>query len=289
MGKIFSTAIALFLTLTVSGCSGSGHPDVGPTATVSGIVRIPSSVSAALQRVLPVFAADIGGLTPAGAGVTVQLVRLNNQGAVTSVLATTTTDSSGAYSFSGANIPAPDSTLAVRVVNGPATNMRALVSGNQVDISPASETVFRKVIESGLGVNLSNLTTQEVAALDYLLLGMGIDVSGQSFDSAVSTIQTASGSILTSLVTSYFGTSAGTNLQDYFYNTISTRVNLLDPYSLSGISAGGIALSTSYGGGTIDASDTMVKGSLEAIIAPLLHDLTTVTQSASDPNTGNTG
>jgi len=283
MGKLFSTAIALLIAITIAGCS-SGHKDIGPTTTVSGTVRIPNAVSVSMLRTLPIFAADIGGLTPAGAGVTVQLVQLSSVGSVVSVLATTTTDASGAYTFSGPTIPDPDATLEVRVVNGPATNMRALVSGNQVDITPASEAVFRKVIESGLGINLPNLTPQEVASLDYLLLGMGIDVSGQTFDNAVTTIDTAAGSILTNLVTTYAATGNVSNLQDYFYNTISTRVNLLDPYSLSGISAGGIALSTNYGGGTIDINNTMVKGSQEAIISPMLHDLSTVTQSGGDPN-----
>ena len=282
MGKLFSTAIVLLMALIMAGCSSSSNI-VEPSPTISGTVRIPSAVTVAPQLAPSAIAADIGGLTPAGAGVTVELVRVNNQGNTT-VLAITTTDSSGAYSFSGPDIPTPNSDLAVLVVNGPGTNVRALVSGNQVDVSPASEVVYENVLESGLGVNLQDLSLQELAAFNYLLLGMGIDVSGLSFDNAVSTIKAASGNGLAILISSYAETGTGVNLQDYFYNTITTNVNLLDPFSLAGASPGGISLSTRYGGGTIGAGDVMVKGSQEAIISPILHDLTNVTQSGGDPN-----
>ncbi len=274
MVKLITTAIAILTTLIMAGCSGGGSSGggggTGAGATISGKVRITSATPIIKKQLIPA-AADLGGLTSAGAGVEVDLVRLSNQGTVTAVLASTTTDSTGAYSFSGAGIPVPDSTLAVQVPGQSAT-MRALVTGDQVDISPASEAVIEKIISGSY--SLANFTTQEVLALNNVLLGLGIDVSGLAFGTAVSTVQAAAGSLLTNLVASYAGSSPSSALQGHIYNTVSITSTLS--------SAPSIGLATGFGPGTfIDTTNAMANGSIESIIAPIFHNLNSVSQSPS--------
>ena len=140
--KLVGTALLASLLV---GCGDSGSGGFTSGTTISGTVRVTRSTVLRSKASAPSAAADLGGLTSAGAGVTVQLVRLNSQGQDPAVLATTTTDSSGGYSFAGANIPPPATTLAVQVA-GQSSNMEALVIGAQVDITPASEAVFAKDI-----------------------------------------------------------------------------------------------------------------------------------------------
>lgn len=272
MGKIVKSAFACLVALILAGCASSDHNDFISNNTISGTVRVTSSTNLSTQLRVPAVAAAIGGLTPAGQGITVELVRLDNQGNVIEVIATTTTDLLGNYTFAGNNIPAPDSTLAVRVVNGPSTNMRALVSGNEVDISPASESLIEKILESA-SLNLSTFTTQEVTALGNLLLGLGIDVGSLSFDEAVTAILDASDTVLSTLINGYSAAGASTILEDHFYNSVST---------LSTLALGtptGIGLSTGFGGGAFDPTNALMNGSQEAFIAPIFHDLSAVTQS----------
>lgn len=271
MSVLPKAAVAAVAAALLSACGGGdGGSSLGAGNTITGTLRVTAGTTLATRLINPPVAADIGGLTPAGAGVQVQLVRLDNQGLNPTVIATTTTDASGAYSFTGGGIPAPASNLAVQVV-GQSANMDALVTGSTVDISPASEAVFETVTGSS-GVNLSNFTLKELAVLNGVVLGTGLDVSSDSFAQAVADLKTASGNVLTTLVTQFNAASLITDLQNRSYNTVGTVSTL----NVSASPSPGIGLASRYGQGLIDATNAMANGSFEAVIAPLTENLNTL-------------
>jgi hypothetical protein len=265
--KTFAAAVVTALLTACGGGDDGGSFSAGNT--ISGTLRVTTGTRLVVRLMNPSLAADIGGLTPAGSGVTVQLVRLDDQGQNPTVLATTTTDASGAYSFTGGSIPAPASNLAVQVV-GQSSDMQALVTGSTVDISPASEAVFEEVTANS-NVNLTNFTLEELAALNGVVLGTGLDVSNDSFADAVTALKAASGNVLTALVTQFNAADIITDLQNRSYNTVGT----LSTLSVSASPSPGIGLASRYGQALIDTTNAMANSSIEAVIAPLTETLNT--------------
>ncbi len=216
-----ATVVLLFALAACGGGDGgatSGATGGSPTQTITGLVQAPQGdttfarnetgwrplrlLAAWAGRIVSPVRAAVSGLVPV-AGATVELVRLDpSTGAVVSTLATTPSGADGSYAFTNAPVPA-DATLAVRVAGQAPAQMRAIVTGSQVDVTPVSETVTQAVVAAG---SLTNFAPSEVAALDALLIGMAVDVAGQTFDQAVTTLTQASTPILPDMAQGMGGT-----------------------------------------------------------------------------------
>lgn len=170
-------AAAIASPLVIAGCGGSSSSggDSGTTtdSTVSGTALAPGGAVAhfepqsmfeiALNFVVTPVAAAITGLDPIE-GATVELIRVDDQGnQVGDVLATTATSVTGDYTLTlpeGVNLAG---NLIVRIT-GPNDELRAQVVEQDVDITPVSEFVLRKFIETG--ADLDQLVVQDVVKLN---------------------------------------------------------------------------------------------------------------------------
>lgn len=237
----------------LSGCETNDPPI---QRTVTGVVSAPavdqaqfaaaeSSVFARLFAALfgDSAQAQIVGLSPI-AGATVQLVRLDESGAVTEVIASDVTDGDGAYLFDLA--PLPSSTLAVRVI-GDADTLHAIVTGPTVDITPASEAVVRTIIDdiitpAGGSIQLSNFDVTEVASLNSLVASMDVDISGMTVGDAVSAIRAGASPLLTGLASGFSSPGVVTTLENTFFGGVDFVPVLIDPVEPD--SNGGVELRT---------------------------------------------
>src|SRR5262249_5005432 len=143
--------------------------------------------------------ASVSGLSPVADGTTVQLIRVNAIATSFTVLSTTTT-AGGRYIFNLTNLGLGLSQdLVVRVANG-TVQMRAFVTGSNIDIDPASEAAVQSVLEHILGTpgaTINNYTVQELAditgSINMLViakqLAAGLDIANTitSIKNAVST------------------------------------------------------------------------------------------------------
>jgi len=170
---------ALICSLLLASCGGGSSSTISSpdTRTLSGQVLVPNGMLSSLDKpsvsdrllnvLLPTAVADLTGISSAPNGTTVELVRLNVTASVDpgSVLATTTTNSSGRYSFNLSNLSGatPDITLAVRLGNAP---LRSIVTGSVIDITPESELIFQRIVTAVTGSSaLTDFTIEEVEAL----------------------------------------------------------------------------------------------------------------------------
>jgi len=293
-----STKILLLVVLLwLSGCSSSGDSGGGSSnfvssGQISGTILLPaqqvtlrpaSTLLARLANILiPQTIADITGLVPV-ASVTVELVRLDSQGNVLSVLDTTTSDTSGVYTF--ITTLSPDSTLAVRLPNEPATT-RAIVTDDTTDVSPVTEAVLRSIIDEIIATPatvLDNYTVAEVISMVSLINGMDIDVSGAAtFDDAVNTVRTTAGNLLTEIVIGYAGTGANTTLYNKVFSEVGLSLALKDPFQLGGVGMGGVEARYNSAGYGFSSSDKLAGGF--NFNDPLLHNLTAVVPAADTVN-----
>lgn len=173
--KKLALASAIASMFAVTGCSNSGSSggDSASGETVSGnasapsgtVAKLnqPSAIEIALSFVVPEVAAAITGLEPIK-GADVELIRVDDDGKqVGDVLAKTSTSITGDYTLT---LPAGVSlagNLIVRI-SGPNQELRAQVVEKKVDISPVSEFVLRKFIESG--AELDQLVVSDVVKLN---------------------------------------------------------------------------------------------------------------------------
>ncbi|MBI1194793.1 MAG: hypothetical protein GC138_02960 [Gammaproteobacteria bacterium] len=297
-----SRALVLIVPLAflLSACSGSGG-DAASNAlinTVTGVVRAaPADATqfaandaspAGFDRVLTRLAQAVGliappaqaavtGMTPV-TSATVELVQLDSAGnVVLPAIATTTTDSvTGAYTFS--NSPSPSSTLAVRVV-GQTSTMRAIVTGGTVDITPVSEEVVQQIQSSLIGGNvLGNYTVGEVAVLNALLNGMQVDLTGQTFDQAITLLANASAAVLPDLAAAMAapGVARSTNtLASRGFELVGFSVFLADPSTFNP-NPGGVGIRRSDGTAYFDSNGLVTGSSGARFFTSTLHDLTSV-------------
>ncbi len=246
MKSPLSTTFLSYLLLAIlAGCSGGGG---GKNATnISGVVMMPAQQVASSRppalavRLGNLFiasaSADVLGLVPV-ANTTVELVRLDSQGNVTAVIASTTSDGAGNYTF--ATTLAPSSDLAVRLPGEP-TLTRAIVTQASTDITPATESVVRSIVDEIIasGTVLGNYSTQEVAALVDLVNGMDIDVStAPTFEDAVLTVRAQAGAILSDMTAGYGAPGSVSALFQNNYALTGETTTLVPPPQLNGASAG---------------------------------------------------
>src|SRR5262245_44461860 len=185
-----------------SGGEGGGSSSPAQATTVSGTVPAPGGQVAfnQPQRLLQQLAeltspsanASVSGLSPVPDGTAVQLIRLNAIATSFTILASAST-SGGDYFFNLTDLNLQLSNdLVVRVANG-AVQMRAFVTGSNIDIDPASEAAVQLVLEQILntpGATINNYTVQELA-----------DIAA-SIDTLATTKQLAAGLSIASTITS---------------------------------------------------------------------------------------
>ncbi|MBK9131666.1 MAG: tandem-95 repeat protein [Gammaproteobacteria bacterium] len=285
-------AVLLILAgLLLSACEVNEPSESSVPNLVAGVVSAPSADSEQFSSAAGIFTdpfsqlagwltgtanAAVTGLVPVS-GATVELVRLDSQGNVTSVIATTTSAGNGSYSFS--DTPAPDSTLAVRVT-GQSNTMRAIVTGVEIDVSPASEAVVDSIIDTLSGsVTLANFAVEEVSVLAGLVAGLDVDLAGLTFAQAVTAIRNASSPVLGTLITGFSGSGVEGVLHNGLYGGLQFETELKDPFTL-GSGEGGIE-NHAMGGGWGYGDDGFASGGL-LFGTRTRHDLTTVNDPESD-------
>lgn len=172
--KTLSVLLFSLLTL-VSACGGGGGSSKTPATsniTITGSASAPSGVIAQLRNRSFMYAISDFLLTSAGAAITglepvsgaqVELIKVDDAGnQVGPALVSTTTSITGGYELAlpaGVNLAA---NLIVRI-SGTGVDLRAMVVEKTVDITPLSEFLLRKFIDSG--TLLSTLTVSNVATL----------------------------------------------------------------------------------------------------------------------------
>lgn len=209
----------LFLSSCGGGGGGGGSGGSPPTVsatTVSGTVQAPggqvsfSQPQTLLQQFAQFFSttanASVNGLSPVPDGTTVELIRANAIATSFPVLSSTITDG-GRYSFNLTSLGLePSNDLVLRVANG-AVQMRAFVTGSNVDIDPASEVAVQLVLERIVttpGSTINHYTVQELA-----------DITG-SINLLAVTKQLAAGGSLVNVITSIRNTvGKETNLMTF--------------------------------------------------------------------------
>lgn len=172
--KKLTLATAISSALIATGCSNSSSGGDGTTdgETITGTASAPSGAVAKLQQpgafeialsfVVPQAAAAITGLEPIK-GADVELIRVDDEGnQIGDVLATTSTSITGDYTLTLPQGVSLAGNLIVRI-SGANQELRAQVVEKDVDISPVSEFVLRKFIESG--ADLDQLVVTDVVKL----------------------------------------------------------------------------------------------------------------------------
>jgi len=300
--RISRFVILLFLlpATLMSGCSVTNDPD-NRTLTITGLVRAPSSQVASFSKptlfaavfnaLFPVSAANVTGLTPVP-NATVQLVRIDDQGNVTAVLTSVLSGPAGEYRILTAE--QPNSSLALLVTGSGGTNLRAIVSGGLVNITPASEAVVQTIISSitapSSTLTLSNFGSKEVNALVRLVESMNIDVTGQTLAEAIITIKNKSGNVLLDFTQGFGAPGVNSALSGGDFGVTGISTTLWDPFSLNG--SGGIDISGTSGGGLTFFTNGAVQGTA-SFNWHSIFDFSRITQFADfvgdDPPDKNTG
>lgn len=214
---IFALVLALVACSGGGGGGGAGGDSNGGGGTagsppqnfvVSGTVSAPGGAVAFLPArslfqqladtlIAPVHAA-ISGMAPVSDGTTVELVRINDDGTVMSVLATTKT-SGGNYSFDLTALGlSAASDLVVQVTSlSSGAKMRSFVVAESVNVDPVSETTTRIVLETITATHslvLTNFTVQELAditdAINFLITVQGLS-GGIDIETTIATFKAA--------------------------------------------------------------------------------------------------
>jgi len=178
--SIFVVITFVFLLISCGGGDSDSNDDGGQQQAtgieISGAILAPSNSIALLDRDIPAFQATldfvippawsaITGLTPV-ANAVVELIRIDDDGGqVGGILETTTSDSSGTYTLElpvGVGFAA---NLIVQIkdsANQPV--LRAVVSGETVNVDPVSEFILETLINEP-GVVMANININSVQDL----------------------------------------------------------------------------------------------------------------------------
>ncbi|MHB8534898.1 MAG: Ig-like domain-containing protein [Sulfuricaulis sp.] len=224
--KISWLALSAVMVITVTACSGGGGGGAGGSTatvassdfTVAGTVMAPGGTVAFLpirslfdrfsDALLPQayasssfqeFQPYVSGISPVADGTRIDLVKIDDTGAVIATLASTTT-SSATYSFDLTQLGlTPASNLTVQVTNtSTGARMRAFVGADgAVNLDPMSEASVRLVLDeiaSSPGSSLGNFTTQEltdIASSVFLWIVTHQMSAGADIETTVSTFKNA--------------------------------------------------------------------------------------------------
>lgn len=161
----------------LAGCGGGGTAGVadivapgvsfGGTVTAPGgsiAFNPPTGLRSMFARLFMSQAhAAVSGTFPVGAGVTINLIEINSSGAqVGAVLATATTNVSGAYTLVAPAGFTPAAKYVVRAVGTGGNQLDAMVTGTTVDVDPGSNVTKTLVLAAVAGGSLANLTPAAV-------------------------------------------------------------------------------------------------------------------------------
>lgn len=179
----FIGSTILLSALILSACSGGGDstsstvtPPTATPITVTGTAEAPggmvakfennkSYLVAAIEYTFPAAMAAITGLQPV-TGATVELIRIDDNGAhVGTVLATTSTSITGDYSLGLPSGVSLAGNLIVRITGNGGSSMSAMVVDQAVNINPVSQFVLDKFIDDD-NLVLADLLLNEVVALN---------------------------------------------------------------------------------------------------------------------------
>ncbi|CAM2765764.1 hypothetical protein [Vibrio mytili] len=147
--------------------SQTGSTEVKGTVTAPGgsvaMLKHKTIFESILDDVFPSAYAAITGLEPVK-GALVELIRIDDEGnQVGDVIATTSTSTTGDYTITVPEGVPLAGNLIVRISGNNGINLRAQVVEESVDISPISEFVLQKFIQSD--TSLAELTTDSVVKL----------------------------------------------------------------------------------------------------------------------------
>lgn len=235
LARYLSLVVAL-VTLLASGtgCGGGGggnggaggggggpHPP-SPT-TITGTVSAPGGSigkPSLLRRVsLAVFGAPATSLTalPSVAGVTVELVTLDPSGNPSLVVASTTTDSSGAFTLTAPASFSIGLSFAIRAGSGTSA-LLAFATATKVDVSPytqATVTLVQQAVQSS-GTTLQDVPVATVVGLLEVVQTYGASVDPSNAASMAAALVTAvvnssdTGNLLANLTVATSGGIVGT-------------------------------------------------------------------------------
>lgn len=180
----YATAIGTAFYLTGCSSGSSSSSTVSPSAVqITGLVSAPGATTGAIAFAQPDIslkslfaslftsqaqAAAISGTAPVGAGVTVDLIEIDNSGnKVGSTIATSTTVSDGSYTISAPSTFAVASKYVVRATSATdATKyLDSIVTSTSVDVDPATDVTKSLVIAAASGVGLSTVTPEAIAEI----------------------------------------------------------------------------------------------------------------------------
>ncbi len=222
--KKLALAAAVSSVVGIAGCGGSsgGGSTGGETVsgeTISGTATAPAGTVAsfdqpsifevALNFVVAPVAAAITGLEPVE-GATVELIRVDDEGnQVGDVLAETATSITGDYKLTlpqGVNLAG---NLVVRITGQNNQQLRAQVVEKDVDISPVSEFVLRKFIETG--ADLDQLVVNDVVKLSGKVEEFDL-TAGANLDEMFSTLEKEVGAFVETEVATISAAGADVSL-----------------------------------------------------------------------------
>ncbi len=161
MFNLLRASLLCAIPLVFVGCGGSS--DGGGTTTpiaqeFSGQVVLPEAPVGLLVAMQSVPVSN----------ATVEVIEVDDLGnQVGEVIATTTTDNEGRYTIELPSGVSFGPNLMVRVVDGPAAGLRALVVSDDVDVSAASEYLLLRLTSDGN--TLANVSAEEVLALSEVV------------------------------------------------------------------------------------------------------------------------
>jgi hypothetical protein len=131
------------------------------------------------------YAANNPGVTSVGAGVTVELIQVDNSGnPVGNPLATATTDSSGNYTLAAPAGFTPGANYVVQAIG--ATTLQSFVTSTSVNVDPYTSTTVTLITGSVSQASgaLTNVSSADVTAVQNTVLQTTGDVSTTSTTSA---------------------------------------------------------------------------------------------------------
>ncbi|MDY6814527.1 MAG: hypothetical protein SV598_01395 [Pseudomonadota bacterium] len=278
-------AVAISSTVALAGCvdDDDDNDDGGVVSTgetISGTATAPAGVIGRLETrnlfeiaaefFISPAAATISGLAPIQ-DAEVELIRVDDQGnQVGEVLASTTTSTEGVYELTlpqGVNLAG---NLVVRI-NGANQSLRAQVVDHDVDISPVSEFILTKFLETG--AHLGQLQLDEVASLSDKVEEFDMDATGLNLDQTFGILETEVGDFVENKVAVVAGGKGDAGSVAGDYRSVSFSLEMSDSddnqYGSYGHSVGASTYSFAGGGEgavtiTLNDEEDIIDGSLVA-------------------------
>ena len=250
ISKFHLVLITLFALTLVTACGGGGGGTPAEN-NISGKVTAPSGDIASYEHktffarvvdfVIP-SANALSGSAPVS-GATVELIAVDEGGnQIGAVIATTTTAADGSFTLSTTKTLSMNLMIRVLSTTGTAAEIRAFAVSDSVDVSPASELVVAKVIDTVASINgalLAHFTAAEIDQLTALVDALSLDLSAMTIADALATIDAAAGTAFDEAVSKdiafdYSGT--------WDYTTVATATSCPGNYPVGTVGNGSVVV-----------------------------------------------